>query len=209
MGWNGNGGEKEIYDFLKDADAAVIVKQQDVLINEDEKKKGTQIAFGPCVESYVSEQNFLTKEPFDAIKTAWGNQIPLIIGATSEEGLLYYFDVKADATLYTSDESFENLLPPELQLTKGGTQSKKFAENMKQFYYGNEVPSESNMMTFLDILSDKYFLHGIHLAIRARIEDPKSAATYFYRFNFQSDFNALRKMFGFQDIIGNLISYFR
>lgn len=208
MGWNGIGGEKEMYDFLKAADAADIVKHQDTIITDDDKKNGMLIAFGPCTESYISEQNFLTKAPIELIANAWGNKVPLIIGATSEEGLLYYFDVKSDPNAYMNADGFENLLPPELKITKGSAKSKEMIENMKKLYYGEEVPSAENMMIYLDILSDKHFLHGIHLAVKARIQDSQSAATYLYRFNFQSDFNALRKMFGFHEIKGKFVGFF-
>lgn len=208
MGWNGIGGEKEIYGFLKGADAADIVKHQDLIITDEEKKSGIIMAFAPCVEPYKSEQNFLLKAPIELIESAWGNRVPLIIGATSEEGLLYYFDVKADPISYMNNEGFENLLPSELKLPKKSTKSNEMVKNLKKCYYGNDVPGEENMMIFLDILSDKNFLHGIHLAIKYRIKDPQSAATYFYRFNFQSDFNALRKMFGFHEIKGTFVNSF-
>lgn len=206
MGWDGVGGEKEIYDFLKSADAAEIVKHQSAIITDDEKKRRISTAFAPCVEPYTSEQNFFTKTPAELIKNAWGNKVPLIIGATSEEGLLYYFDVKGDPVAALSDNSFANLLPAELNLTNDSAESKRMVRQMKKFYYGQEstlAPNEENVMRFLDILSDKQFLYGIHLAIKYRTKDVQSAATYFYRFNFQSDFNALRKMFGFSEIKGN------
>lgn len=203
MGWNGTGGEREMFEFLKNADALDIVKHQHLLVTDDEKRRGIFTAFGPCIEPYVSEQNFLTKRPIEIIENAWGNSVPLIIGATSEEGLLYYFDVKSNPNSYLSDDGFASLLPPELDLTED--KAKDMVRSMKQFYYGNElspIPNEENIMVFLDILSDKYFLHGIHLAIKSRSKDARSAATYFYRFSFQSDFNALRKMFGFHEIKG-------
>lgn len=211
MGWNGVGGEKGIYEFLKNADASEIVEHQSKIVTDDEKRRGIFTAYAPCIEAYVSEQTFLTKSPIELIANAWGNEVPLIIGATSEEGLLYYFDVTADPNTYMSDDSFENLLPPELKLTAGSAESKEMVKRMKKLYYGNElppIPNEENIMTFLDILSDKYFLHGIHLAIKARTKDDQSAATYFYRFNFQSDFNELRKMFGFNHIKGNFVNYY-
>lgn len=210
MGWDGIDGKIGIYDFLKSADAADIVKHQSELVTSEEKKRGTFTPFSPCVEPYINEQSFLTKSPIELIESAWGNKVPLIIGATSEEGLLYYFDVKADPISYLSNKGFENLLPPELNITNDSATSKEMVQQMKKLYYGNEIspmPNEENIMRFLDILSDKYFLHGIHLAIKYRTKDIQSASTYFYRFNFQSDFNALRKMFGFSEIKGNFVYF--
>lgn len=208
MGWNGIGGEDAIYEFLKNADASDIVKHQNKIVTDDDKRRGLFAAFTPCVEAYRSEQTFLTKSPIELIDNAWGNGVPLIIGATSEEGLLYYFGVKADPNSYLNDDSFEKLLPPELNLTNDSVESREMVKRMKKLYYdGDElepIPSVTNIMRFLDILSDKYFLHGMHLAVKSRTKDTQSAATYLYRFNFQSDFNALRKMFGFNDIIGSL-----
>lgn len=204
LGWNGEDGSVACYEFLKNVDALEIVKEQEKIMTDEEKKKWIFSPYAPTIEPYIAEQSFFTKDPLDFYKTAWGNEIPLVIGANSEEGILWYHDLAANPSRYDQEDSFKNLFS-----FKFGAESEKtklFAEKTKQFYYGDEQPNAENISKFMDILADKNFLHGINVAIQGRVDDPKSAPTYLYRFNFdsKSDFTQMKKAFATQNIRGNI-----
>lgn len=204
LGWNGEGGSVGCYEFLKNIDALEIVKEQEKIMTDEEKKIWIFSPYAPTIEPYVAEQSFFTVDPLDLYKTAWGNEIPLVIGANSEEGILWYHDLAGNPSRYDHDDSFKNLFS-----FKFGAESEKtklYAEKTKQFYYGDEQPNAENISKFMDILADKNFLNGIHLAIQGRVDDPKSAPTYLYRFNFdsKSDFTLMKKAFATADTRGNI-----
>jgi len=146
---------------------------------------------------------FFTEDPLDLCKTAWGNHIPLIIGGNSEEGILWYHDLVANPSRYDQEDSFKNLFS--FEFGEDSQKTKLYAEKTKKFYYGDEQPNAENISKFMDILTDRMFLHGISLAIKARLYDPRSSAPmYLYRFNFdsESDFTMMKKVFSTSEIRG-------
>lgn len=203
LGWSGKGGSADCYEFLKTVDALQIVKQQEKIMTDVEKKLWIFSPYAPTIEPYVAEQSFFTTDATELCKTAWGNRIPIVIGGNSEEGILWYHDLTANPSRYDQKDSFENLFS--FQFGEDSEKTKLFAEKTKQFYYGDEQPSAQNMSKFMDILADRNFIHGISLAVKARLDDPKSSsATYLYRFNFDSDtdFTMIKKVFATSDIRG-------
>lgn len=204
LGWNEDEASIGYYEFLKNVDAIQICKQQEKIISDVEKGLWIFSPYAPTIEPYVAEQSFFTKDPKELCKTAWGNNIPMIIGGNSEEGILWYHDLVANPSRYEHEESFENLFS--FEFGEDSEKTKLYAEKTKRFYYGDEQPNSQNISKFMDILADRNFIHGIHLAVTARVLDPKSAPTYLYRFNFdsESDFTMIKKVFSTSEMRGNL-----
>lgn len=203
MGWNGEGGSTACYEFLKNVDAIEIVKQQEKILTNVEKKLWIFSPFAPTIEPYVAEQSFFTKDPVELCKNAWGNRIPMIIGGNSEEGILWYHDLVGNPSRYDQKDSFQNLFS--FKFGEDSEKTRLFAEKTKKFYYGDEQPSAENISKFMAILADKNFIHGISLAVKARLDDPNCAITYLYRFNFdsESDFTLIKNVFATSDVRGN------
>lgn len=153
LGWNGEGDHIGCYEFLKNVDALQIVKQQEKIMSIVEKKLWIFSPYAPTAEPYVAEQSFFTKNPLELCRNAWGNQIPLIIGANSEEGILWYHDLVANSYRYDQEDSFTNLFS--FQFGEDSEKTKRFAEKVKRFYYGNERPVAENISKFMDILADR------------------------------------------------------
>lgn len=204
LGWNGEGGTAGYYNFLKDVDAKKMVKEQEKIMNEVEKKLWIFSPYAPTIEPYVAEQSFFTRNPAELCRQAWGNRIPIIIGGNSEEGILWYYDLITNPSRYDHEDSFENLFSFEFGEDSGKT--KLYAERTKRFYYGDEQPTKENISRFMDLIGDRNFISGISLAIKARTEDPNSALTYLYRFNFETktDFTMIKKALFATEARGNL-----
>ncbi|KAJ6643819.1 Esterase B1, partial [Pseudolycoriella hygida] len=183
LGWDGVGGATELVNFLRKVDVEKLILAQEFRTDE-EKRDWVFSEWGPCVEPYVSEQCLLDRSPSDMLKTAWSNGIPLIIGGTTEEGLLMYRDVTADPELYKGEKAYENLIPKEWNLSEEKT--KTLAENLKSVYIEGGCPTKNEMQKFLDIISDKLFWHGMHSAVLGRLQ-VNAAPTYLYRFAFSAD----------------------
>lgn len=90
LGWNGEGGEKACLNILQRASPDAIIKVQDSLLTLEDRKRYVLFPFGPSIEPYESDQSFFTKHPMEMIDGAWSKNVPVIIGACSDEGLLLY-----------------------------------------------------------------------------------------------------------------------
>lgn len=203
LGWNGEGGTAGYYEFLKNVDATLMVKQQEKILTDVEKGLWIFSPYAPTIEPYVAEQSFFTKNPSELCRTAWGNRIPIIIGGNSEEGILWYYDLSTNPSRYDHEDSFKNLFS--FQFGEDSEKTRLYAEKTKRFYYGDEQPTKENVSKFMYLIGDRNFISGISLAIQARVNQPNSAPTYLYRFNFESesDFTMIKKAVFASDIRGN------
>jgi len=203
LGWNPVNSSRTYFEHLQNVPAMDIVMTQDWILNPMERKMYGSTNFAPTLEPYVSEQCFNTKYPLDMYETAWGNKIPLIIGGTSEEGLLFYRIVTQNLILFKDPDIFQSIFQ-RLKCGKGSDEAKIIAEKIQKFYYDSRTPNIENIDTYIDILSDKNFLHGMHLAVKARVNDPHSSPTYCYRFNFESktNFTIMKSVFAHPTIKG-------
>lgn len=90
MGYTGENKDKEIYNFLSDSRPGDIVKASTQILDKDEKHKRILFAFGPVVEPYESVHTVMSKPAQELMKDTWSNCIPIMMGGTSFEGLLFY-----------------------------------------------------------------------------------------------------------------------
>jgi len=203
LGWNPTTSSTSYFEYLQNVPALDIVMVQDAFLAPTEKKMYGNVIFATTMEPYLSDQCFNTRDPLELYENAWGNKIPLIIGGTSEEGLLFYRLVTQNLILFKAPDIFENIFE-RLKCGKGTDAAKVIADKIKTFYYGNVTPNIENVDTYINVLSDKNFLHGIHLVVKARVNDPQSAPTYFYRFNFESktNFTIMKAVFAHPTVKG-------
>lgn len=89
-----------------------------------------------------------------------------------------------------------NAVPfPEFGLNPESEKCQELGEQLKKFYFGFSPVSGETIWTYLMLLGDKLFVHPTHRSILAR-EKNNSAATYVYRFNFDSyAFSLTKKIF--------------
>ncbi len=200
LGWRSG---ENYFEYLQNVPAIDIVMVQDSILTPPEMKIHGRMIFAVTLEPYESEQCFNRRDPIEFYEAAWGNKIPLIIGGTSEEGLLFYRIMTQYLIQFKAPDIFENIFD-RLKGGKGTEKSKEIAEKIQKFYYGTEKPSIANIDTYIDLFSDKTFLHGMHLAVKARTNDPESASTYCYRFNFETktNFTIMKSVFGHPTIKG-------
>lgn len=172
LGWTGDGS---IIDYLQSVDAKDITSVQLTLLSNEEQRKQIHYPFGPCSEPYISEQCIIS----DDYTSDWGNTIPILIGCTSDEGL-YLRKLAINDPQYLTDarDHIEFIVP----------NAKEKSEQIAEFYFPNR---EVTLSSYLNLVSDKWFLHGMHKTLQLRIQSsPSSAATYLYRFNVDlGDFN--------------------
>lgn len=62
-----------------------------VIIQQQETLRCFNRPFVPVVESPAKETSFLTQSPRELLQKGKFHEVPLIIGSTSREGMLYLF----------------------------------------------------------------------------------------------------------------------
>lgn len=120
----------------------------------------------------------------------------------------------------------EYVLPfQEVGMDAEDIQSREIAKELKQFYFGFSTLSVETILTYLmvfsifigpfnpkivlkkfffvfQILTDKLFAHPTHRLILSRAQN-ESASTYLLRFNFESKYNMVKKVFVGRNVPGN------
>jgi len=88
-GYKGEDNDKDVLQFLQTVKARDLLRVEELVLTPEERANKIMFAFGPALEPYSTPECVLTKSPREMMKTAWGNSIPMMIGNTSYEGLLW------------------------------------------------------------------------------------------------------------------------
>lgn len=123
LGFVGN-NESDVLAFLERADAVEMAEAQYTVI---ENNKNMYVPFGPCIEPYESDTSFMLKAPIELLKSAWSNDIDVMIGGTADEG-------KTSKSTFENDPGYESIIPFDLRPKVDHQQLKDFAARLKDFY---------------------------------------------------------------------------
>lgn len=115
-------------------------------------------AFGPVVE-YKSETAFLTESPLLTMASDSYNKIPMIIGYTDREGMMFQKFFKERGENFDFPMDFQNLIPSYYNIPRNSPLSLKISDMMKNYYCGQGEPCEKN----LDNIYIVSYFHGIKL----------------------------------------------
>ncbi|XP_018335696.1 uncharacterized protein LOC108744438 [Agrilus planipennis] len=185
--WN----EKKVFDILRSLPVEELHQAQEKV--KDHIKCSEKRPFGPVIEDPSSKNPFLTEEPLHLIRSGNYSNVPFMTGYTSREGMLYAMEYVAAERAIPSPNNTEDLIPYSYNVPKGSEKSKKIAEDLKRFYFGDEDPSVSNMDSTYLLYTDACFYRGIYETIKEQVQNSKSPI-YFYRFSFDGKMNLLKKI---------------
>lgn len=145
------------------------------------------IPFPPVIEP-AHEGAFLTVLPRETPQAPHGQELPLMIGVTSEEGLL-----KTAALLNLPDlmeefkTRFGQLLPVVLNYDHHDEQTQQqITQHIERFYFkAGHNYNKSNHQNLTDLVSDGWFVAGVdeYLQMRLDEQNPQLAPTYVYLFD--------------------------
>lgn len=133
LGYDGDGSDKNILEFLNRADPVKIVEVQETLLLPEERGEISQ-PFAPHIEPYINGETFNSELPIDLVRKAWSNDIDILLGVTSDEGLmLLEYIKKAPAMLQML--KLENMAPTELSIPGDDPIRVTLAEKLRKTYY--------------------------------------------------------------------------
>ncbi|XP_030559136.1 esterase B2-like [Drosophila novamexicana] len=198
-GYEGENIDRLVLEHLRGVAPHQLVNHS--LLTAEDRRNGLIYAFGPTVEPYIMPDCVAPKRQLEMAREAWSNELPVMMGGVSFEGLFMYPALKANLKgLDTLPQDPLRIIPYEVLLLNTKQQNLEFSNKLIKLYFGDARPSSEHIMNFLDYYSYKIFWHGFHRTLQARLAYAK-APTYYYRFDFDSpDFNFYRKKFCGDDI---------
>lgn len=137
--------ESAILSFLENANPIDIVREQEnLLLPETSLLEGYANAFGPTKEPYITDGVFLYKELSEHLQNAWGNDINLMLGATSFENLPMLMMIRDDPMWLQILGEFEVFIPRDLGVPINSEKARKYAQMIKKNYYPVLKPTTTN-----------------------------------------------------------------
>ncbi|XP_020813846.1 esterase B1-like [Drosophila serrata] len=183
MGYRGGEQDVDVFRFLNQFSSFEIASCDQNLVTQDEVRSFLLYAFGPVVEPYETDQSVILRRHIDQLPKAWGNDIPVLMGGNSFEGLFCYRMTRDDPWFL---RNFHNILPREV--TEACTQEERdiLVRRIKKHYFGNEEQKEISLFEGLNICSHRQIWHDMHRLVMARRTYAPKTPTYLYRFNVDS-----------------------
>nr|WCC58149.1 carboxylesterase [Pharsalia antennata] len=180
--------DREALDRLKDVPVELLHEAQEKI--EEGRKGLVKSNFAPVIEK-PNDTAFITEEPIDIIRSGNYNQVPLMIGYNSKEGLLLaaYETILAleGKTVKKETPSLEDAIPWQIGLERGSDVSKQVCENLTKTYYKGPNMAES---TYL-MSSDSMFVAGVIATAKNHLITSQSPI-YLYRMSVDTALNVLK-----------------
>ncbi|XP_017119545.1 esterase B1 [Drosophila elegans] len=192
LGYKGEEKDADVLGFLSTISARQIAAIDQDVITQDEIRSFLLFAFGPVVEPYESDHCVVPRMHKELLAEAWGNDIPIIMGGNSFEGLFSYQVLRSDPWCM---RNFHNILPREVRQSSSLEEQDLLVRRLKKLYFNNEMQEAMGMFEALNIFSHRQIWHDLHRLVLARQRYAPNSATYLYRFDFDSPhFNQFRRL---------------
>ncbi|KAJ0180164.1 hypothetical protein K1T71_004755 [Dendrolimus kikuchii] len=189
----------ELLAFLRSLPAIDLVKLTFKTRTAEEKHRGLPMYFVPVVEKkFDSVEPFMTEDPIDVALAKKYDNIPLLIGYNSHEGLLMLEGQLKKAEFMNKNPSY--LVPREIAEKVGMQKLQVFGDMVKSFYVGNKLLSNETAAEIVNMQTDTNFGYNTHRFIH--FYKDMDTPLYMYRFDCETDLNVMKNVFGFQNMNG-------
>ncbi|KAJ6644259.1 Esterase B1 [Pseudolycoriella hygida] len=180
LGYTGDNEGGSVLAFLNQADPVKIVEFQDSLLLPEERGK-ISLPFAPHIEPYINSETFNSELPIDLVRKAWSNDIDILLGVTSDEGLMFLEYYKETPSLLKMVK-LENLVPTELSVPDDSPIRMSLAEKLKKIYYPSNTNPTEDAMAYGQLRGDQTLCHGMQRIIQSRQHSGKLGKTFYYCF---------------------------
>lgn len=159
--------------------------------------------FVPCIEPEDSlEAKFFTKDPTTLVIEQEFQRVPIIIGTTSKDGLMFIREYDFDKDVferYNENEDF--FVPVSFNLDKNSPEASEVANTFKSFYFRGENLSKSSLNDYAEFQSDAQFRVPVDRAINF-LGDNSQYPIYRYVFDYCCGFNLMKNLFSLKEFSG-------
>ncbi|XP_065167917.1 juvenile hormone esterase-like [Atheta coriaria] len=151
--------------------------------------------FCPVIEKHdKTEELFLPDYPINLLKAGKYNKVPIIIGATSGEGLI----IKAlELRLKTNftPKNDADFVPHNFRLQENPDKCAQIGQQIREFYYGDQDPLYSAKSILYDYNTDAYFVRAI-LDVAETIMRTSKEKVFMYQFCLKTKLNMFSSLVG-------------
>lgn len=193
LGYNGSKNDLDMLEFLEAANEKELVLASPKILTASEKADENFVApFGPTIEPYSNGNIFISEEIVKMAKNSWGNEINILIGATSNEcsslGLMAKMDEELQKMI-----NYKRYVPYELGLGVDNEERIEYGKRLMRNYYGLLKPTKTNLEGLMHTMNDNSLWHPISRLVKSRENSEKDGKSYVYRFDIDSDNNLMKK----------------
>ena len=158
LGCDPEASTKAIYGCLNKLDGATLAKPL-FRENEFDEGVGSRKMFKPVVDDYATHP-FLPKEPLTLIEEGKFNKVPVIVGSTRDEGLIFMnFNKNLREEVM---DNFDQYIPNTFLYRETDSHDKgtaKFAQMMKEEIFQGRVPdldTTEDKLKFIELYGDSF-----------------------------------------------------
>lgn len=186
LGYDGPDEDEDIFRFISVFELNRLITASCTLVpSQDRHHKGYLSAFLPTVEAFDGGMCFLPENPLALGRKAWGNDIDVIIGGTTDEGLILLQSV-SEKVLRCVKESETLPIPREHHEATDPKCIHDMGTKLSRMYNITQASNKhEDKQNFVRYLSDRNFWHGIKRTVMQRIHSKKRGKTYLYRYTAQ------------------------
>ncbi|XP_049765246.1 cholinesterase 1-like [Schistocerca cancellata] len=169
--------------LLRAADYSILNGPDLIALSDFEKRCPLPLDFVPVVEP-PSDSALVIEHPVDVLRAGTYNQVPIMLGVSSGEGVLISVNttIMTEAGIADLKENFTALIGSQLPLPTE-EQRTRAAQQLEQFYFGDEGFSTDDMQAVTDLFSDLYFMYPGDTFARA-VVNTSSLPVYYYYFDY-------------------------
>lgn len=187
IGWDGTGGLSGAIKSLTQADPSTIIRTQANLLTPEDQLKGIRFPYGPTLERPHNGHSFLSIEPRILHLNSWSKSIPVILGSTSDEALVYYKTASALGSDLLRSINFEYKIPRDSGHELSADGKKRLAQKIRNAYFSDEQPPKDvQLRDFVRMETHRQYVHGMYRTALARLHENATNPTYYYRFHWDS-----------------------
>ncbi|CAK9803094.1 Juvenile hormone esterase [Anthophora quadrimaculata] len=148
--------------------------------------------FGPTIEA-EAEDAIITMHPLVSIKSRTFRDIPFIMGAVSDEGLLNTIDILLNVSAQIEMvDNFETQMPYLLEYYQLISNWSGFTKAIEDFYFGGNVTLSTLRENITKVTGDSRFNWGTYQTLKYHSEVMNSNI-YFYFFSYEGTFSVTFK----------------
>lgn len=149
-GYEGENIDRLVLEYLRGVPPLQLVDYN--IFNAEDRRNGSICAFGPTVEPYVTSDCVVPKSQLELVRSAWSNELPIMLGGVSFEGLFMYPAMKANPkSMDTLPQDPTRVVPHAVREINTEKQNLELSERLIKLHFGDATPSSEHLMKFLDV----------------------------------------------------------
>ncbi|CAG9786794.1 unnamed protein product [Diatraea saccharalis] len=178
---------KVLMQNLINADVFDIIKAQENLYKNNRSIMRPFAPFLPCIEK-KSSHAVLTKHPKNIIQSSIPQNVPILTGINSQEGL-YMWPSVMEKTVQELKDNFTLCIPYDIEYPISSSNYRRLVTSISHLYFGGPDLNKWTLNNFFDLLSDTQYASSVDLWLRIHTSKTLSQPVFYYNLDFNGGLN--------------------